>query len=559
MVENLTAATYEQITTVLSQLATNYSNLAINFYDIFYNTVPMDVTIQMYDEMGVLQTYVIPNRAKDRTYILNGEGSPEGVTDAVRGSMYQDLASGNVYVKKTAGGSEGWDCFMSQGVLDSIIVQGTGSPEGTIVGNAGLLYVDTGNSELYIKTGNSSLTGWVLISANTDNLANRNLSNLSTAGLARFANPSLGNLSSAGEAKLNAKENVSNKVEHITALSTDDEYPSAKATYEAINTLTESRANKDFSNITESAVLKFLGQNQVKDCILSAPNGVLSKVSGNNVVFHQGTVALCANGMTVDRRINNTLITTTSDWPGTVPSTVSTTGKIFYDETNKRLWCTIAAKYFEATSAPSVIPDGIWYNPDQNKYYYVKTVSGASAWENALMVEVGRFTTGTAGELTVLEPISPIVVPSTTYILDLLKGVATKAEINQVVDSVQTLDQNKANKDLSNVTITSAFATSLNNAGIRVVTQSYSSGQSWYRVYSDGWCEQGGYQGSWNVKTFFMKSFANTSYTVNITPLGNHACYENCNVHTLQTDGFVGHEHTDVSAGYYWIAFGYAS
>ena len=61
MADQITVPSFEQIETVLTKLATNYSNMAILFYDIFYNTTPMDVTFQMYDEAGELQTYTIPN------------------------------------------------------------------------------------------------------------------------------------------------------------------------------------------------------------------------------------------------------------------------------------------------------------------------------------------------------------------------------------------------------------------------------------------------------------------------------------------------------------------
>ena len=51
----------------------------------------------------------------------------------------------------------------------------------------------------------------------------------------------------------------------------------------------------------------------------------------------------------------------------------------------------------------------------------------------------------------------------------------------------------KANTNLSNIDNTSnAAATALNTAGIRTVVETYSSGTDWYRVWSDGWCEQGG-------------------------------------------------------------------
>ena len=45
----------------------------------------------------------------------------------------------------------------------------------------------------------------------------------------------------------------------------------------------------------------------------------------------------------------------------------------------------------------------------------------------------------------------------------------------------------------------------------------YSSGTSWYRIYSDGWCEQGGVKNLTNVAgqtLTFIKSFLNTNYTL---------------------------------------------
>ena len=52
------------------------------------------------------------------------------------------------------------------------------------------------------------------------------------------------------------------------------------------------------------------------------------------------------------------------------------------------------------------------------------------------------------------------------------------------------------------------------------ITQTYVSGTSWYRIWSDGWCEQGGRTargGSVNINVTFLKKFANTNYTVLVT------------------------------------------
>ena len=52
-----------------------------------------------------------------------------------------------------------------------------------------------------------------------------------------------------------------------------------------------------------------------------------------------------------------------------------------------------------------------------------------------------------------------------------------------------------------------------------IVVESYVSDKNWYRVYSDGWVEQGGYLGdgaSGKKTQTFPKAFANTNYTITI-------------------------------------------
>ena len=48
----LLVPTYEQISTILQKLATNYSNMASIFYNIFYNPEPSYVDIDLYNEAG---------------------------------------------------------------------------------------------------------------------------------------------------------------------------------------------------------------------------------------------------------------------------------------------------------------------------------------------------------------------------------------------------------------------------------------------------------------------------------------------------------------------------
>lgn len=53
-------------------------------------------------------------------------------------------------------------------------------------------------------------------------------------------------------------------------------------------------------------------------------------------------------------------------------------------------------------------------------------------------------------------------------------------------------------------------------ASLTTVVETYQNGASWYRVYSDGWCEQGGYSTSSNVTIKLLKTYANTNYTITL-------------------------------------------
>jgi predicted transcriptional regulator YheO len=48
------------------------------------------------------------------------------------------------------------------------------------------------------------------------------------------------------------------------------------------------------------------------------------------------------------------------------------------------------------------------------------------------------------------------------------------------------------------------------------VTETYQNGTSWYRIWSDGWCEQGGFGNNVNTITL-LKSFINTNYTIQVS------------------------------------------
>ena len=96
-------------------------------------------------------------------------------------------------------------------------------------------------------------------------------------------------------------------------------------------------------------------------------------------------------------------------------------------------------------------------------------------------------------------------------------------------DDVEETLETKANKDLSNITklaSTSAkgltwFGTATGNVAATrpaVIVTAYSSGSTWYRLYSDKWIEQGGITATSNsadstVTITFPKAFKNTNYS----------------------------------------------
>lgn len=80
---------------------------------------------------------------------------------------------------------------------------------------------------------------------------------------------------------------------------------------------------------------------------------------------------------------------------------------------------------------------------------------------------------------------------------------STKTDIQVDIDEVVTDLNGKADTDLTNCTKPH-------------IVETYQNGTSWYRVYSDGWCEQGGFvNNNTAIKQItLLKSYSNTNYSV---------------------------------------------
>ena len=95
------------------------------------------------------------------------------------------------------------------------------------------------------------------------------------------------------------------------------------------------------------------------------------------------------------------------------------------------------------------------------------------------------------------------------------------------------------------------------------IIDSYINGTSWYRVWSDRWCEQGGIKtdvgSNATYSVTFLKAFANTNYTLNFSEEREGATNDEYGmIQTRTTTGFTGYQ-SNGSSGWsiLWHACGY--
>ena len=116
--------------------------------------------------------------------------------------------------------------------------------------------------------------------------------------------------------------------------------------------------------------------------------------------------------------------------------------------------------------------------------------------------------------------------------------------------------------DNSTKIATTAWVNSTINSEVVVVTQTYTNGTSWYRVWSDKWCEQGGITGSYASGTLItlLKPFANTNYSVMLIPTAHTSDATSYNFHGVPenktTKQFSAHTNATFGA-LCWQACGY--
>ena len=236
-------------------------------------------------------------------------------------------------------------------------------------------------------------------------------------------------------------------------------------------------ANQDLSNISEAGkeVIRetagsdyHLTQNQITNCILEAPNGVAT-YSGDTITIKQGLKVLIPNGRNEDKTLKNIEYTVPEDktinYTGVGNNTYDFT--LLYSNTNG--WA-LSQNYQEADTPPTFYGYAQYYfNTKENIMYFN---DNNERWDPATVAVLGK------GKLE--------------------NGVVTSFTPYQPVELLKR-------SDLDNIQQIQA----------PYITETYQNGNSWYRIWSDGWIEQGGkttIPTASGTTINFLKSFSNTNY-----------------------------------------------
>lgn len=201
---------------------------------------------------------------------------------------------------------------------------------------------------------------------------------------------------------------------------------------------------------------------------------------------------------------------------------------------------------------PSVYQGGVVVNGA----FYRNGVGGgsaASANGNSYRVEFdASLSNPIYGNSTTVQPNAL----TTRYIIKAFDGQTADSALIDITQYAQEL-ATKANRQLSNL--------DNNNLSVHVVVDSYYNGTTgdWYRVYDDGWVEQGGYSNVANLT--LLKPYNNTNYSVIFNGVysgrtgsigetyANSKTTTNVNVYSHWTSS--GSSTTNEEP-YYWVAFG---
>lgn len=202
---------------------------------------------------------------------------------------------------------------------------------------------------------------------------------------------------------------------------------------------------------------------KITNCIL-AMYGIT--YSGNTFTVKAGTKALAPNGFNVDGTYNNIEWVAQSDIVQSVAFYGDSTHLIYLPNTNQLLHSHFLGSFAQAPEIGGA--NGTYYNTTENIFY----LNGTTQWYPSNIVFLAELT-ATDGTITTFEPKKPVRL--VTY--------------DDIKDNVY-------------------------------ITETYRNGTSWYNIYSNGWCEQGGLMTAtndgYNTVTL-LQEYINTDFSIMTT------------------------------------------
>ena len=182
-----------------------------------------------------------------------------------------------------------------------IAKDGEGSPEGAVDGPIGSAYVDTLTDNIYFKTSGSDAYGWTLV------LNQRMAEDLMASYL-----------------EANGYLKYSDVTRTLSASSTHSQIPSAKAVYDFVEDEIQS-----YIGPPDEETNIFNLKNKITNCILRAPNGVMT-FSGSTITVYSGLALLIPGGRNDDGTLSNSVYTVETNLTFTYPESFASAKDIIF-------------------------------------------------------------------------------------------------------------------------------------------------------------------------------------------------------------------------------------
>ena len=545
------------------------------------------------------------------TNVEHGNGSPEGVLVRAKGTLFIDDDSAAMYIKTTTTGNDGWSLIaidtngMANADLSNL------SPEGeNHFANSSLSNLDEYGQELM------------------DSKANRDLNNLSGSGENHFANPSLDNLNEYGRARIAVKEYLSDETYSVddVVLSV---YAGEVKLYRSLignnqgNPLTDATKWQEIQmgGGSRSIGERVTSELPIIDATLHELDGAVLAGSGIYADFVNYIADLYEQDPTADYFVQGT----TYEFIPT-GNLINNNGVISGFSSNDYCKCNITFNpgtdtwemNWKVITGDDVTSEQEIISADGTNELELGV--GSSHWDVELsgIGEIG-------GSYTVLPNTTYYLklaydginltldysLDGATYINDITQVVSTSFSDTDIyigIDKDALLQEWEGSVDLwgcnisvdgtivwqgvtdLGITPEEAWWDSVNRYGVcdkfvynptnrtvrlpknftnmRYMIDSNFEGNQWYRIYNDGWCEQGGvYDNGSSSNAFtatisFLKEFDDTNYVANATPRTTNEHPASASLYDKQTDGmslFVNRNYnSDANVRYVsWKAEGY--